>query len=135
MKRKTVELTIWRGDGEGFEPEFTLSVLPSLGYPDLMDLLRGVAEPGDRAQYGTQYFTYTGSALTVLPYQQGRRMRETLYLTPDDVAALKQAYTGCEGETFEFKGREMLKAYAKYLIQYLDSGEIQPPAYVEKTDE
>lgn len=40
--------------------------------------------------------------------------------TRDKLTALKQAYRDCKGETFKFEGHEFLKAYAKYLIEYLE---------------
>ena len=33
----------------------------------------------------------------------------------------KKAYQACQGDRFTFDGNEFLKAYAKYLIEYLET--------------
>lgn len=39
----------------------------------------------------------------------------------DKLEKLKRRYKECpEGGTFEFEGKEILKSYAKYLIEYLE---------------
>ena len=41
--------------------------------------------------------------------------------TPELLAQFKIAYQNCAGDQFTFLGHQFLKAYAKYLIAYLDS--------------
>ena len=38
----------------------------------------------------------------------------------EDFKELKRLYAECVEETFIFKGEELLKSYAKYLIEYLE---------------
>ena len=38
----------------------------------------------------------------------------------ENIEAFRAAYNACEGETFMFEGKETLKAYAKYVLQYWD---------------
>ncbi len=38
-----------------------------------------------------------------------------------DLPHLKQALAECEGETFIYRGMEVDRRYAKYLIQWLES--------------
>jgi len=45
----------------------------------------------------------------------------TIAVTPETLTRLKQAYANCETETFVFEGREILKAYAKYMIEHLEN--------------
>ena len=40
--------------------------------------------------------------------------------TSEDVIDLRKAYENCEKEVFVFKGSPFLKAYAKYLLEYLE---------------
>jgi len=43
-------------------------------------------------------------------------------ITPGEFEVLKKKYEACEdGGTFKFKGKGVLKEYAKYLIQYIES--------------
>jgi hypothetical protein len=42
--------------------------------------------------------------------------------TPGKLARFKRAYEACpEGGVFIFEGREVLKAYAKYVIEYVEA--------------
>lgn len=41
-------------------------------------------------------------------------------ITLEDVPALRKAFNACEGETFFFKGHEIYKPYAKYVLEYLE---------------
>ena len=41
-------------------------------------------------------------------------------VTINDLDDLKKAYENCTDDSFEFKGSEIIKAYAKYLIEYLE---------------
>jgi hypothetical protein len=41
--------------------------------------------------------------------------------TPEKLKAFKKLYEGTEaGKTFMFEGKEVLKEYAKYVIEYLE---------------
>jgi len=51
---------------------------------------------------------------------RSRTMTQMVTFDFTKLVALKKAYEECEGESFMFDGREYLKAYAKYLIQYLE---------------
>lgn len=44
-----------------------------------------------------------------------------IMMSREDLAAFKRSYEVCKpGGTFFFKGREVLRDYAKYVIQYLE---------------
>jgi hypothetical protein len=44
-----------------------------------------------------------------------------LYLSRDDLLELKQLYKqALPGQVFMFKGHEVLKEYAKYMIEYIE---------------
>jgi hypothetical protein len=45
----------------------------------------------------------------------------TISFTPEKLKQLKRMYDECEGESFMFEGHEVLKAYAKYMIEYLEN--------------
>lgn len=45
--------------------------------------------------------------------------RPVIVWNKNKLARFKEAYAAA-GEVFEFEGNEFLKAYAKYLIQYLE---------------
>ena len=44
----------------------------------------------------------------------------TITFTPEKLAKLKRNYAKCIGDTFFFEGKPILKAYAKYMIEYLE---------------
>lgn len=47
--------------------------------------------------------------------------KPTINWTPEKLAKLKLLYAECEdGGVFQFEGHDILKSYAKYLIEYLD---------------
>ena len=49
-------------------------------------------------------------------------MKDTITFTPESFLKFKRAYEECPDEgTFIFEGREVLKGYAKYMIQYVES--------------
>jgi len=43
-----------------------------------------------------------------------------MQFTPKKLAELKKAYNNCTEKTFVFDGQEILKAYAKYMIEFLE---------------
>ena len=44
-----------------------------------------------------------------------------IHVTKQEFKELKVKYEKCTGESFYFKGHEVLKDYAKYLIQFLET--------------
>jgi len=47
--------------------------------------------------------------------------KDTINFTPEKLKDFKKLYEATEpGKTFMFEGREVLKDYAKYVIQYLE---------------
>lgn len=46
--------------------------------------------------------------------------RPEIQWTPEMLKRFKKAYEECKGDTFKFDGNIFVKAYAKYLIEYLD---------------
>jgi hypothetical protein len=44
-------------------------------------------------------------------------------ITEDNIEAFRTAYSACTGDVFVFEGREVLKRYAYYVIQYWDDPE------------
>lgn len=46
--------------------------------------------------------------------------QKTITWTPTKLDKLKKIYNQTKGDTFEFEGEQLLKAYAKYLIEYLE---------------
>jgi len=47
---------------------------------------------------------------------------DTITINRDDLKELKRLYEACPpGGTFMFKGHEILKEYAKYMIEYLET--------------
>ena len=44
-------------------------------------------------------------------------------ITEENIEAFRAAYAACTGEVFVFEGREVLKRYAYYVIQYWDDPE------------
>jgi len=55
--------------------------------------------------------------------------RSSTWLAPEKVKAFKEAYAECEhvGEDyFNFEGKPVLKSYAEYLLEYVES-EPRPP--------
>ena len=50
------------------------------------------------------------------------QFEEFITITPKELEILKSKYKACEEDgLFRFKNHELLKSYAKYLIQYLES--------------
>ena len=47
--------------------------------------------------------------------------KDMVSISREDLKELKRLYKECKSETFMFKGREFLKGYAKYMIEYLDN--------------
>lgn len=47
-------------------------------------------------------------------------MTNSIVFTPEKLRRFKKAYAECTTESFVFEGHEFLKAYARYLIQYLE---------------
>lgn len=47
-------------------------------------------------------------------------MSESLRMTEKDIKDLRKAYQSCQGDRFEYRGKTLLKEYAKYLLEYLD---------------
>lgn len=46
---------------------------------------------------------------------------DILDITKEELKELKKKYEACEDDgVFEFKGKELFKGYAKYLIMYLE---------------
>ena len=46
---------------------------------------------------------------------------DLLKMSPENIKIFKRKYKSCkDGGTFFFEGREVLKDYAKYIIEYLD---------------
>jgi hypothetical protein len=41
-------------------------------------------------------------------------------VTPENLDGFKAAYEACKGESFFWQGQEILKAYAKWVIYYLE---------------
>ena len=41
-------------------------------------------------------------------------------VTRKDFEELKELYKNCKADSFMFRGREILKQYAKYMIEYLE---------------
>ena len=46
---------------------------------------------------------------------------ETHTINSDNIEAFRAAYKACEGESFMFGDREILKSYARYLILHWDA--------------
>lgn len=40
-------------------------------------------------------------------------------VTVENFESFVEAYEACKSETFEFQGQTVLKAYAKYVIEYM----------------
>lgn len=48
-------------------------------------------------------------------------IEETHTINSDNIEAFRAAYKACEGKTFMFEGRKILKGYARYLILHWDA--------------
>jgi hypothetical protein len=47
--------------------------------------------------------------------------KEYVNFTPERLKKFKKACESCNGDVFVFEGKQFLKSYAMYLIEYLDA--------------
>jgi len=52
--------------------------------------------------------------------EKGKMSDDYISINALEFEELKRLYNNCKGETFMFKGKEILKSYAKYMIEYLE---------------
>jgi hypothetical protein len=63
---KAAKLSVYEPNGSEWELKAHLDVLPRMRASDLLDLVRGLAEPGDLVEYESMLFEYRRGGLRVL---------------------------------------------------------------------